>query len=61
MVTESCSIPVIVGGGIKDPETARNKIKSGAKIVVIGNHFEVRENWNLIKDFSKAIHYKIKR
>jgi phosphoglycerol geranylgeranyltransferase len=61
MVSKSCSIPVIVGGGIKDPDTAGSKIKAGAKIVVIGNHFENSENWKLLKEFSRTIHYKLKR
>ena len=60
MVSGSCNIPVIVGGGIKDPETAGSKIKAGAKMVVIGNHFEDSKNWRLIKEFSKSIHYKTK-
>lgn len=61
MVSDTCTVPVIVGGGIKDPDTARNKTKAGAKIVVIGNHFEDSGNWKLIEDFSRAIHHKIKR
>ena len=55
-VTESCSVPVIVGGGIRTPETALKKVKSGAKIIVTGNFFEDENNWNLIKDFAQAIH-----
>ena len=55
-VTQSINIPVMVGGGIKSPETANEKVNAGADILVIGNHFENKVNNNLIKEFSDAIH-----
>lgn len=57
-VSEQCSIPVIVGGGIRDSAIARKKVESGASIVVTGNFFEDENNWDLIKEFSNAIHIK---
>lgn len=59
-VSSYCDIPVIVGGGIKDAETARQKVQSGAKAIVCGNFFEDKENWHLIKDFAEAIHSTVK-
>ncbi len=53
-----CSVPIVVGGGIKNPQTARAKVESGAKIIVTGNFFENENNWSLIKDFASAIHFK---
>ncbi len=50
------SIPIIVGGGVKDPDVARSKVKSGASFVVIGNFLE--EDDSLIKEFAEAIHVK---
>lgn len=58
-VSSQCSIPVIVGGGIRDPKTANEKVLSGAKVVVTGNYFEKEANWSLIKEFADAIHYKL--
>ena len=58
-VSEICSIPVIVGGGIRNPETARQKVENGASIIVTGNFFENESNWNLIKVFASSIHYKL--
>ncbi len=58
-VAEECSIPIIVGGGIKTPSEARTKIENGASIVVTGNFFENDNNWDLIKDFASAVHYKL--
>ena len=58
-VSKECSIPIIVGGGIRNPQTARRKVENGASIIVTGNFFEDENNWDLIKDFASAIHYKL--
>lgn len=58
-VSSICSIPVIAGGGIKTPKSAREKVDNGAKIIVTGNFFEEENNWDLIKEFADAIHKKI--
>lgn len=57
IVSSYCSIPVIVGGGIKSPEEASDKVKNGAKVVVTGNFFEDEKNWVLIKDFAESVHH----
>jgi phosphoglycerol geranylgeranyltransferase len=58
-VSTSCTIPVVVGGGIKTPETAKAKVENGAKIIVTGNFFEDETNWDLIKDFADAVHFNL--
>ena len=58
-VSEQCSIPVIVGGGIRNPKTAREKVENGASIIVTGNFFENENNWDMIKDFASAVHHKL--
>ncbi|NOX64704.1 MAG: geranylgeranylglyceryl/heptaprenylglyceryl phosphate synthase [Chlorobi bacterium] len=58
MVTSSVSVPVIVGGGIRDSRTAREKVENGAKIIITGNYFEDKNKWNLIKEFADAVHFK---
>lgn len=58
-VSEECSVPIIVGGGIRNPQTARRKVENGASIIVTGNFFEDENNWDHIKDFANAIHYKL--
>lgn len=55
-VSSFCSVPVIVGGGIKTPNVARRKIENGAKLIVTGNFFENENNWDMIKDFADAVH-----
>jgi len=39
-VKESVSIPLIVGGGIRSPESARKAVKAGADIIVTGTLIE---------------------
>jgi putative glycerol-1-phosphate prenyltransferase len=58
-VSEVCTVPIIVGGGIRNPKTARRKVENGASIIVTGNFFEDENNWHLIKDFAGAVHYKL--
>lgn len=53
-VNDFVSIPIIVGGGLKDPDMAYNKVKSGASFVVIGNCLEKDDS--AIKEFAEAIH-----
>ncbi len=53
-----CSIPIITGGGIRNPETAAKMVESGAGIVVVGNHFEKVSDTGLIREFAEAVHSK---
>ena len=48
-------IPIIVGGGIRTPESAYEKVQAGASFVVTGTAIE-DDNTNIIKEFSDAIH-----
>lgn len=57
-VSNYCSVPLIVGGGIRSAAEASEKIRSGAKIIVTGNFFEDENNWDQIKEFADAIHAK---
>jgi putative glycerol-1-phosphate prenyltransferase len=54
-VANNVSIPVIVGGGIKTPEVASKMVDSGAKIIVTGNYFEDKQNWNKLREFVDAV------
>ena len=52
-VTESINIPLIIGGGIKTEQEAKEKFEAGADIIVVGNGIE--ENLSLINRISKFI------
>jgi putative glycerol-1-phosphate prenyltransferase len=53
-VAKHIEVPLIVGGGIKDPEKAYLNCKAGADIIVVGNAIE--KDTTLIKEISAAIH-----
>ncbi len=53
-VASHINIPLIIGGGIKDPEKAYRNCKAGADVIVVGNAIE--KDTFLIKEISAAIH-----
>lgn len=53
-ISAHTQIPLIVGGGIKDPERAYLHCKSGADVVVVGNAIE--KDANLIQEIASAVH-----
>lgn len=53
-VSSVVDVPIIIGGGIKDPEKAYLNGKAGADIIVVGNAIE--KDPNLIAELSAAIH-----
>jgi phosphoglycerol geranylgeranyltransferase len=55
-VKENISLPLIVGGGIKDPVVAAEKAANGADFVVTGNILEQNNDPKLIREFADAVH-----
>ena len=53
-VSKSIAVPLIVGGGITEPEKAYLNCKAGADIIVVGNAIEKDES--LIAEMAAAIH-----
>ena len=53
-VADAISVPLIVGGGISDPEKAYLNCKAGADVIVVGNAIEKDEN--LIREMAAAVH-----
>lgn len=54
MVSRNIDVPLIVGGGIRDPEKAYLNCKAGADMIIIGNAIE--KDPSLIREMSSAIH-----
>ncbi|MDD3492193.1 MAG: geranylgeranylglyceryl/heptaprenylglyceryl phosphate synthase [Candidatus Thermoplasmatota archaeon] len=52
-VRDSISIPLIVGGGIRSADTAREKVEAGADIIVTGT--AVEENIRSVKTIIQAV------
>ena len=49
-------IPLIVGGGIRTPELAAQKVRAGADFIVVGNVLENPDNYKLLPEFVKRVH-----
>jgi len=55
-VSSSVDIPVMVGGGIRTPDTVARKVAAGASFVVVGNHLEKNINHCDLEALVKAAH-----
>jgi phosphoglycerol geranylgeranyltransferase len=53
-VAAAISVPLIVGGGIIEPEKAYRNCKAGADVIVVGNAIE--KDPSLIKEMAAAVH-----
>ncbi len=53
-VAACIEVPLIVGGGIRDPEKAYRNCKAGADVIVVGNAIE--KEASLIREMSDAVH-----
>ena len=54
IVADHIEAPLIVGGGIVDPEKAYLNCKAGADVIVVGNAIE--KDASLIRQLSEAVH-----
>jgi phosphoglycerol geranylgeranyltransferase len=55
-VSSYVEIPVMVGGGIAEPERARALVEAGARIIVTGDVIERTRDAGLLRAFADAIH-----
>ena len=55
-VKKNIDIPLIIGGGIRDAETARQKTQAGADIIITGTRLEKEKNLkHVLANLIKAI------
>lgn len=59
-VADYSGLPVIVGGGIKSPHQAEQRVAAGASFIVVGNRLEGKPDLMLITDMADAIHSMVK-
>jgi phosphoglycerol geranylgeranyltransferase len=55
LVKQWVSIPVIVGGGIRDASTTREKLEAGADIIVTGTIIAKTNGLAIMKDIAQTI------
>ena len=53
-VADVITVPLIIGGGIIEPEKAYLNCKAGADVIVVGNAIE--KDAGLIKEMAAAVH-----
>jgi putative glycerol-1-phosphate prenyltransferase len=53
-VAKNIQVPLIIGGGISNPEKAYLNCKAGADVIVVGNAIE--KDISLIKEIAAAVH-----
>jgi putative glycerol-1-phosphate prenyltransferase len=59
-VADYCSLPVIVGGGIRRPEEAASRVQAGASFVVVGTRLEYENDMRYMTELAEAVHCRIK-
>ncbi len=56
LTRHTVEIPLIVGGGLRTPENARDAAEAGADVIVVGTALEQRRERELMIDMAEAVH-----
>lgn len=57
-VASYTNLPVIVGGGIRQPAEAASRVEAGASFIVVGTRLEFENDYRFIAEMADAIHQK---
>jgi phosphoglycerol geranylgeranyltransferase len=60
-IVELCSIPLVVGGGIRTPRQVAERVDAGARFIVVGNAFEERPDASYMAEMAAAAHSLVPR
>jgi putative glycerol-1-phosphate prenyltransferase len=55
-ISETCTSPIVVGGGLRTPEAVRERAEAGASVIVIGNAVEHRSDVGYLTELGFAAH-----
>lgn len=55
-VSEACSVPLAVGGGLSSPDEVHRKVLAGAQLVVIGDAIENDPAGAYVSELAAAVH-----
>ncbi|NLG39502.1 MAG: geranylgeranylglyceryl/heptaprenylglyceryl phosphate synthase [Fibrobacter sp.] len=55
---KSTELKIIVGGGIRTPKAAAERVTAGAQIIVTGTIWESEKDPSLLREFASAIHIR---
>jgi len=53
-------LPVIVGGGIQQPEEASSRVRAGASFIVVGTRLEYETDLGYVAEMAEAVHSTVK-
>lgn len=57
-VTSYVNIPIITGGGLKEPQQCADRIEAGASFIVVGNNLETEHDFRYLNELTQAVHPK---
>lgn len=60
-ISETCEIPLMVGGGLRSPDEIARKVRAGAGFVVVGTAVEQRPDAAFVADLAAAAHSAVPR
>ena len=60
-IAETCTVPLVVGGGLTTPEEVTRKVRAGARCIVVGTAIERRPDKSYIADLAAATHVAVPR
>lgn len=60
-ITETCTVPLVVGGGLRSPEAVARAVRAGASFVVVGTAVEHRPDAGFVAELAAAAHSIIPR
>lgn len=60
-ITHCCTVPLVVGGGLRTPDEIASKVQAGASFIVVGNAIEQRPDSHYIADLAAAAHVLLPR
>jgi phosphoglycerol geranylgeranyltransferase len=60
-ITDLCTIPLVVGGGIRTPRQVAERVDAGARFIVVGNAFEDRPDPAYMAEMAAAAHSLVPR
>lgn len=55
-IRESCTAPLVIGGGIRTPRAVAQKVAAGAQFIVVGTAIEQQPDSSLIAEMAMAAH-----
>lgn len=55
-IRETCTSPLIVGGGLRTPRAVADRVRAGASIVVVGNAVESNSDVSFLTELGHAAH-----